>query len=70
MSTAEVLPTDEDLRAWDWVAALRSVERTMTWLARQTGKSQSAVYSYRFGQRRPSTDWLRQVHSLLSREAR
>lgn len=63
------LPTIEDLRAWDWRDELRRQERGMTWLARKTDRSVSAVYRYSDGTLTPPDEWLRSVARLLGIEA-
>lgn len=55
----------EALRAWDWLADLKAQERTIPWLARKTGKSQRSVYSYKYGEARPSIEWLRDAYRVL-----
>jgi hypothetical protein len=57
--------TDDDLRAWDWRAALKADERTIPWLARQTGRAQNTVYLYAWGKVTPQIEWLREVARLL-----
>lgn len=66
MNLPEVLPED-DLRTWDWRAALRAEERGIPWLARQTGKSQTTVYSYAYGTRKTPIAWLRAVAVVLGK---
>jgi hypothetical protein len=61
------LQTDEDLRAWDWRADLRAIERSIAWLARQTGTPERTVYSYVAGQRTTSLGWLRKAAAVLGR---
>ena len=56
---------EQQLRSWDWQADLRSDERSIPWLARKTGKSQRAVYSYAYGESRPSLEWLRDAYRVL-----
>lgn len=56
-----------DLRAWDWRAELRAQERTMTWLARNTDRSLSALYRYLYGSLTPPETWLRDVARLLGK---
>lgn len=56
---------ERKLREWDWFADLVLEERTIPWLARKTGKSQRSVYSYKYGEARPSTEWLRDAYRVL-----
>lgn len=57
--------TERALRSWDWFADLTLEERTIPWLARKTGKSQRSVYSYKYGEARPSLEWLRDAYRVL-----
>jgi hypothetical protein len=72
MPTSETLPTllteaDLDrLRAWDWRKELTTSGRSLAWLARQTGRSQSTVYAYAYGARVAPIAWLIWVLSILS----
>lgn len=60
--------TAEDvLRAWDWRSELKRQERTVTWLARRTERSASAVHKYASGEMYPPLAWLRQVEIVLGR---
>jgi hypothetical protein len=52
---------------WDWQADLRDQERTIPWLARKTGKSQSAVYAYAYGRNTPPPEWLRDAARVLGK---
>lgn len=56
---------ERQLREWDWQADLELQERSIPWLARKTGKSQRSVYAYRYGQARPTSDWLRDAYRVL-----
>ena len=56
---------EHKLRTWDWLAELALEERSVPWLARKTGKSQRAVYAYKYGQSRPSLEWLRDAYRVL-----
>jgi hypothetical protein len=38
--------SEEELRAWDWRSELKRQERSMSWLARHTERSESAVNKY------------------------
>jgi ribosome-binding protein aMBF1 (putative translation factor) len=60
----EPMPLAE-LRAWDWRAELDRQDRGMTWLARKTERSVSAVYRYSDGSLTPPESWLRDVARLL-----
>jgi hypothetical protein len=57
-----------ELRAWDWRAELTKQDRGMTWLARKTERSVSAVYRYSDGSLTPPESWLREVAQLLGVE--
>ena len=57
--------TDDELRAWDWRADLKAEERGIPWLARQTGKAQSTVYAYAYGDRPTPLAWLQEVARVL-----
>ena len=59
--------TDDDLRAWDWRADLKADERTIPWLARQTGRAQNTVYLYAWGKATPTIEWLREVARILGK---
>jgi hypothetical protein len=61
--------TDEELRAWDWQAALYQDDRSIPWLARQTRRHQNTVYTYSWGKRTPPIEWLRKVARILRKEA-
>ena len=56
---------EQRLRTWDWLAELQLQERTIPWLARKTGKSQRSVYAYKYGEARPSLEWLRDAYRVL-----
>lgn len=58
MSTAEVLPTPERLRGWDWLAELKGQERSVLWLSRQTDTHYKRVYRYAWGDYQPPIAWL------------
>lgn len=64
MDTAEVLPTDEDLRAWDWLKTLKEQDRSVIWLARKTDTVYHRVYRYGYGQTTP-IEWLRKAAAVL-----
>jgi len=57
-----------ELRAWDWRTELERQERGMTWLARKTERSVSAVYRYSLGTLTPPEEWLRTVARILGKE--
>ena len=63
----EVLPTDDELRAWDWLADLRADDRHLMWLSRKTETHYMAVYRYSWGHQEPPIEWLRKVAHLLGR---
>jgi hypothetical protein len=67
MADLRLLRTDDELRAWDWRADLHAMERRIPWLARQTGTPQRTVYSYAYGQRATSIEWLRKAAAVLGR---
>lgn len=67
MSTAEVLRTDEDLAAWDWVAELEAQDRTRLWLARKSDTPYQTVYRRARGEQKAPIDWLRSVARILGR---
>lgn len=56
-----------ELRAWDWRAELERQDRGMTWLARRTDRSVSAVYRYAYGTLTPPESWLRDVARILGK---
>lgn len=57
--------TVSDLRAWDWRAELERQERSMSWLAKHTGRTASAVYKFGSGELQPSIDWLKTAAAVL-----
>lgn len=57
-----------DLLAWDWRAALKREERSLSWLARHTERSESAVNKYARGVLTPPLDWLRAAAIALKVE--
>lgn len=67
MQTAEELQ-EAELRAWDWYAELKRQERAIPWLARQTNRQQNTVYKIKWGEVRPSLEWLRDVARVLGKE--
>jgi hypothetical protein len=67
MQDPEVL-TDAELREWDWRADLKAEERTIPWLARQTGRAQHTVYRYSWGTLATPIDWLREARRVLRKD--
>lgn len=57
--------SEDELRAWDWRAALAADDRSIPWLARKTDRSDRTVYSYAYEQRRPPIAWLRSAAQVL-----
>ena len=68
MTTEEVLPDEARLRAWDWHAELMRQERTVPWLARQTGGHYRTIYRYADGTQKAPIAWLREVARVLRME--
>jgi hypothetical protein len=66
-ATQDLPTTDAELEAWDWRAALATIERDIPWLARQTGRKARSVYAYAYGQRGTPVEWLREVAQVISR---
>lgn len=66
--SSQIGPSIDELRRWDWRAELERAERGMTWLARKTERSVSAVYRYSDGSLTPPEAWLREVARLLGVE--
>ena len=61
-------PTAEqtvDLTTWDWRAELYAQGRTVTWLARKTGRAATTVYKYASGERPIPQAWLEDVAAAL-----
>lgn len=52
-----------------WFLALRDQGRTMSWLARATGKTYPQVWAYQAGRAKVPPEWLAQVVELLGEEA-
>lgn len=67
MQTAEDLPTEAELREWDWQAELKRQERSALWLARQTNTHYKAVDRYKWGYQQPPLAWLQKVARVLGR---
>jgi hypothetical protein len=63
--TEPVRLTDDELRAWSWRRELVLQERSIAWLARHTGRSESAVYKFAQGRLTPSLQWLREAWAVL-----
>lgn len=63
--TAVVAPTEDELRAWDWLAELKRQERSIPWLARHTQRSQHSVYQYANGRQPTPLVWLEQAAIVL-----
>lgn len=60
--------TDDELRAWDWKAALKAEERGIPWLARRTGRAQHTVYRYSWGTLPTPIEWLRAAAAVLRKD--
>jgi len=73
MDTTEVqgvpgtIDDEPELRAWDWRAELKRQERSMSWLARHTQRSESAVNKYASGANPTPVAWLRHAAIALGR---
>lgn len=67
MQDTEVVQ-DDDLRSWDWRAALRAEERTIPWLAKRTDRAQRTVYGYAYGTATPPLEWLRAAAIVLGKD--
>lgn len=53
----------------DWRSKMREQGRTLTWLARETGKTYPQVTAYAQGKAKVPDEWLARVHELLGGEA-
>lgn len=53
-----------------WRVVLKDQGRTMTWLARRTGKAPSTVQAYAYGRLTAPDPWLAQVSDLLGVKVR
>lgn len=51
-----------------WRTVLIAQGRTLTWLAKATGRPRRTVYAYSQGQLRPTEEWLRRVSEVLGQE--
>lgn len=58
--------TRTELRHWRTV--LKEQERSIAWLARQTGRPQRSLYAYAQGQMRPTAEWLAAASRVLGEE--
>jgi hypothetical protein len=54
----------------DWRTILRDQGRTMTWLAKETGKSYPTVVNYSRGTVKTPPEWLDKVGELLGEPVR
>ncbi len=52
----------------DWRTVLKDQGRTLTWLAKATGRPRRSIYAYSQGQMRPTEEWLRRVSEVLGVE--
>lgn len=59
------VPSDADLRAWDWIAETRRQDRSFGWLGRKTDRSAGAVSRYAHGSLSTPIEWLRDVWRIL-----
>lgn len=57
-------PTDDS----HWLTVLREQGRTITWLAKATGRPRRSIYGYRRGEARPTAEWLAKASEVLGRE--
>lgn len=64
------LPSIEDLRTWDWRDELRRQERSLRWLARKTGRSQTTLNRYISGERSVPASFLLAAADALGLEVR
>jgi predicted transcriptional regulator len=51
-----------------WRTVLKEQERSMAWLARQTGRPQRSIYAYSQGQMQPTPEWLAKASEVLGVE--
>lgn len=68
MDLTQVPHDDEALLAWDWIADLRADDRTVSWLARKTGRPESTVHSYAQGRHPAPLEWLREAAFVLKKD--
>lgn len=52
----------------DWRAVLKAQGRTLSWLAKATGRPRRTIYAYSQGQLRPTEEWLAKVSEALGVE--
>lgn len=57
-------PTDAN----NWLTVLREQGRTITWLARVTGRPRRSIYGYRRGEARPTPEWLAAASEALGKQ--
>lgn len=63
------IPETHEVRPM-WATILRKQGRTMTWLARETGKTYPQVRNYYHGNAKAPDEWLDQVEALLGEPVR
>lgn len=63
--TVPIDDTEQALRAWDWKAELDRQDRTVIWLARQTGRNYQQVYRFAKGDQVPDLAWLKDAALIL-----
>ena len=51
-----------------WRSALREQERSIAWLARQTGRPARSLYAYSRGEMNPTPEWLAKASAVLGVE--
>lgn len=51
-----------------WLTVLREQGRTITWLAKATGRPRRSIYGYRRGEARPTAEWLAKASEVLGVE--
>lgn len=51
-----------------WRTVLDEQGRTITWLARATGRPRRSIYAYARGQMRPTAEWLAAASAVLGVE--
>lgn len=54
----------------NWADAAAEIDLRLEVIAAATGKSFSAVYRYRRGDRRPPDEWVREVGALIEKRRR
>ncbi|HET7029134.1 MAG TPA: hypothetical protein VFI34_01380 [Candidatus Limnocylindrales bacterium] len=65
LADLDQVPSDDQLRSWDWSAEAARQDRSNAWLGRKTGKSQPTVSRYAHGTLKPPADWLRAAWHIL-----